>query len=74
LNFELTDQERESPLAKKLAAHLRERLGVHRVKNDVDLNQPDTAMLRGRIRECKVFLALFEGKPEFETPGTAPKA
>lgn len=56
--FELTREERDSSLWKKLDKHLNERLDIARRQNDLDSSVEATAKLRGRIQELKSFIAL----------------
>ena len=57
--LELTETERLSPLWQKIEAHYLERLKTLRKRNDSPkLDQHDTTVLRGRIKEIKDFLAL----------------
>lgn len=55
----LTFEERNSSLANKLKEHLATRLDLHRAKNDAPLSPEATALLRGRIAECKAIMAVF---------------
>lgn len=59
--FELTPVEIQHPLWDKLVKHYTARLTMLRLENDADLSETQTANKRGRIAECKAFLAL--GKP-----------
>ena len=61
----LNDKDLESDLWAKLKAHYEKRLDELRKKNDADLDEKDTAALRGQIKEVKVFLELGAPKPEF---------
>lgn len=64
----LTATEIESPLWKKINAHLQERLERHRVQNDATtLTEVETARLRGKIAETKYWLVI--GRPEEFPPG-----
>lgn len=54
----LTDQERESPLWKRLRAHYEKRLISLRSQNDDPSSEQDTARRRGRIHEVKTLLSL----------------
>lgn len=56
--FELTKQERESSVWKKLEAHYKGRLELRRTQNDGDKSAEETAKLRGRIAEIKELLGL----------------
>lgn len=62
--FDLTREERESPLWLKIKAGLEARLEMHRKKNDNPQGVEETADLRGRIAEAKFFLGLGNEKPE----------
>lgn len=59
--FELSEAERNSPLWRRLEAHLNESLAQARAKNDVHQPENQTAETRGRIAELKRLIAL--GKP-----------
>jgi CRISPR/Cas system-associated endonuclease Cas3-HD len=67
--MKLTAYERESALWKKLEEHMIEKLGIYRSRNDGDLNEIETARLRGRISQVKEFLALSEA-PEHIADGS----
>lgn len=54
--LELND--RQSPAWVKIKAHLLERLEDHRIKNDGNLTEAETAKLRGRIAETLYILGL----------------
>lgn len=56
--FELTAQEKDSALWKKLKAHFEERLDVLRIQNDGDKSAEETAKLRGKIAFAKELLGL----------------
>ena len=58
----LHDHERKSPLWAKLKEHFEHELTVLRERNDGNLNEIETAKLRGRLFQVKAFLLL-------ETPG-----
>jgi len=63
--LELTPIERRSDVVRKLVAYYEDRLARLRVKNDGDLDDKETARLRGQISECKTFMALAkEPEPE----------
>jgi hypothetical protein len=53
----LSDIERHSALWKKIDTKLQERMEVFRQKNDADLNDIETAKLRGRIAMIKEIAA-----------------
>lgn len=62
--FQLTLGERQSPLLRKLMEHYAKKLETYRGNNDnVNLSPEQTAHLRGRIAECKSFLALDNPAP-----------
>ncbi len=65
--FELTNIERESALWKKLELHLLLRLEEARRRNEADLNEVETAKLRGRILELKALLAQAVPAPAHDT-------
>lgn len=58
--------ERQSALWKKLAGHVAERIETLRRKNDGDLNDTQTARLRGALAELKQLLELGEDLPPVE--------
>jgi hypothetical protein len=63
--FSLNRDERYSALWKKLTKHLAERIDEARRKNDSDLNEIETATLRGRIKELSYLVSLGnESEPE----------
>lgn len=63
--FSLTRDERHSALWKKLTEHLTERMNEARRRNDNDLNEIETARLRGRIKELSYLVSLGnESEPE----------
>lgn len=62
----LTELERQSAVWVKVSEELKSRLTSARLKNDGELNEIDTARLRGRIFELKSLLAL--GNPPGPTP------
>jgi hypothetical protein len=53
----LSKAERESPLWQKLERYVLARIEMARRMNDADLNEIETAKLRGRLSELKVLLA-----------------
>lgn len=61
--FVLTQGDKNSPLWPKLIAHFQERLRIAREKNDGDLDERKTAMLRGEIRALKRLIDLGAEKP-----------
>lgn len=56
----LSDFERHSALWQKISKHLDERVQVLRARNDGDLDNIETAKLRGRIAAIKEIIALGE--------------
>ena len=54
----LSTNDRHSPLWLKLKRELEARLATLRAQNDGDKDERSTAMLRGRIAELKILLAL----------------
>lgn len=65
--------DQRSALWLRLSAHMRDQLGVLRRRNDGSLTHEETQHLRGRIAQCKVFLALQgELGNEGETAEAAP--
>lgn len=64
----LSESEKQSPLWKKIKDHLDAKLNTARLKNDGELDEIQTARLRGSIAEIKSFLALekFELPPSGE--------
>lgn len=63
----LTELERNSELWKKLEAVLKQRIDLHRKKNDSDQDDSSTAKLRGRIAELKFLLDLASPDPAIST-------
>lgn len=62
----LTEQQRNDPLWQMFKAELESRLMQLRAGNDQDLNDSETAKLRGRIAEVKRMLDLWAVKPKIE--------
>lgn len=60
--FEITPLERISPLWMALMSHLEVRLAVLRCQNDGNLDERDTAVMRGRIAEIKALMSLNDDK------------
>jgi len=54
----LNATELQSPAWHKIKKHFEERLEVHRLKNEGNLDEVATAKLRGRIAEARAVLAL----------------
>lgn len=61
--LELTAFERDTPLWKKLERHLVLRLDEARRRNEADLNEIETAKLRGRVFELSALLKLANPVP-----------
>lgn len=61
--MKLTPQERDSEVWRKLNAHIEERIALHRVKNDKDLDPVQTAKLRGRIQELIYLQSISKDDP-----------
>ncbi len=61
--FELTDEEKRSPLWTKLYAYLQRELDNSRKANDAILPNDETNQLRGRIRALKGLLNLGGSTP-----------
>ncbi len=61
MTFELTPEERNHPLWKKLVAYQQGRLDELRARNDAPCDHDKTTFRRGEIRAIKVFLALDKG-------------
>lgn len=59
--FALTDEDRQSPLWRRLEAHFTDKLARLRVQNDAALTEQQTSALRGRIDTLKAIINL--GKP-----------
>jgi hypothetical protein len=59
----LSTDDARSSLWLKLKEHFEERLVAHRQKNDNNLNEIETARLRGRIAETLVLLAMDQPDP-----------
>jgi hypothetical protein len=64
----LTQYELQSAVWVKLREHLERQLQDSRSRNDGDLNEIDTARLRGRIAVIKQILAFGEPTPEQAEP------
>ena len=63
LAFELSREEKNSRLFKKLLTYWEERLNTLRTQNDGNHEPLETANLRGRIAELKLNLSLDKEKP-----------
>lgn len=59
----LSEFERHHAVWVKINKHLLDRMEILRSKNDGDLDQFETAKLRGRIAELKGLIALGEPSP-----------
>lgn len=64
--MKLTEEELNSPLWAKLKDHWSKRLLSLRAENDKNLNDIDTARLRGRIAEVRANLDLGNPKQVIE--------
>jgi hypothetical protein len=63
-DFALTDEERRSPVWRRLRNHMRERLERLREKNDGESQtEVSTAVLRGQIKCLKGLIALEDDPP-----------
>jgi hypothetical protein len=65
-DFKLSATERHSATWTRIKAHLEERLGDHRRRNDGNLSFDETTKLRGQIKE--ILYLLETGEPELPTP------
>ncbi len=66
----LTEAQTTNPLWHALRKHYAERLAQLRMDNDNSrLSDISTAELRGRIDECKAFLAMESPEPEISVKG-----
>ncbi len=61
--MKLTEHELASPLWRKLKEHWEARMEQLRSENDKNLNEIETARLRGRIAEVKASLDIGTPKP-----------
>lgn len=62
--FALSETDKQSPVFLKLKEHYSERLAMYRRMNDeFNLDKEQTDRLRGKISECKAFLALENPTP-----------
>lgn len=52
--------DRQSPTWRKIREHFEERLQDHRIKNDGNLTEVETARLRGRIAEAEYIISIDE--------------
>ena len=66
VKLSLSKEEKRSTLWAKLSEHLNERLDSLRVQNDADKSDIETARLRGRIAEVKMFLSLEKDLPDLD--------
>ena len=62
-HFELSENEKASPLWLRLKAHLEDRLAAARVRNDGVQMEAETAALRGEIRALKRIISLGDDRP-----------
>lgn len=62
-DFQLTPHEKTQGLWLRLAAHLEDRLALARIRNDGQLHEHATAMLRGEIACLKKLIALGADRP-----------
>jgi len=61
----LTDAQQTNPLWQQLRRHYTDRLvQLQADNNNVALSEKDTAVLRGRIAECKALLEMDSPEPE----------
>jgi len=60
----LTPSQRLEPLWRLLVERLQDRLMELRAKNDTNLTESETAMLRGRIAELKAVLDMGTDDPQ----------
>lgn len=68
--MKLSEAQTTNPLWHALRAHYTERLQQLRIENDnARLSDTATAELRGRIDECKAFLAMESPEPEISVKG-----
>lgn len=61
--FEISMAERGSPLWRRLVQHMTARRDFYRVENDAPLDEVQTNLKRGRIRELNDLLALDNPAP-----------
>lgn len=66
--MKLTEIELQSAAWQKLKAYMEQRLDECRRRNDGDLNEIETARLRGRIGSLKELLAIGEPTPAQAEP------
>jgi len=64
--MKLTDQEVSNPVWLKLKQELERQLKAAREQNDAQLDEIETAALRGKIANLKRVLAIGEPGPEIE--------
>jgi hypothetical protein len=62
----LTESELSSPVWDKIKKHYEARIQTLRAENDKNMNDIETATLRGRIREAKLVLDLGNPKPKID--------
>lgn len=61
--MKLTEHEAHSPLWKKIKEYLEETLDEQRIKNDGNLDDKQTANLRGKVALLKVLLEMDQPEP-----------
>lgn len=64
--FELSQSDRQSEIWRRLYAELTKRLNVRREENDGQLDEAQTARVRGHIECIKDLLALGDEPPPFQ--------
>ena len=62
-DFKLTESEKAHPLWLRLRQHLQDQLYTLRSRNDADMDEAQTASLRGRIAMLKSIIALGDDRP-----------
>ncbi len=63
LKLDLTQIERQADVVQKIRKHYEDRLARLRSKNDNDLDDKETARLRGAISEIKTLLSALAATP-----------
>lgn len=61
--FELTPGEKSHPLWAKLKAYFEEQLKIQRTRNDGNLSEHETAIIRGDIKRLKALIRLGDDRP-----------
>lgn len=69
-DFQLSNEERHSPVWARLREHLEQRLQSLRQRNDTDLTLEQTAKLRGRIADTQYVLSLGVANRDLPEPLT----